>query len=445
MRVHATKLGAISTGRGLGNLLYDVAGQIPSLDLRFADNKSLVDAVTGASLVTFTRASTGTSTDSAGTLQTAATDVPRFDHNPTTGESLGLLVEEARTNLLLRSEELNGADWVTSNCTVSANTTTAPDGAVTAETLTTPTTGNNRELGQVFTSVAGTTYSFSFFVKAGTTSWCYLTFSDRTAHSNGWYFDVTNGVVGGTTGLGVGTNVTRVSSAISRAANGFWRCQVTLTVANAAIYYATVGVVAANNNAGAAAGNTISVWGAQLEVGAFPTSYIPTTTATVTRAADVASITGSAFSSWYRQDEGTLLLNARDSVVFPISLRHYVDLNANSFTSSIGIVQSNSVYTAAGVNIVGGIATGGGAQAAIDLNAQTAGALRVAIAYKTNDVSASRNGVLGTPDTVVSLSSPNRLSIGSAFDSSRICNSAIARITYWPQRLPNSTLQSLTQ
>ena len=60
-----------------------------SLDLKFADNKSLTDAVTGASLVTFTRASNGTYTDSAGVLQTAATDVPRFDHDPTTGEAWG--------------------------------------------------------------------------------------------------------------------------------------------------------------------------------------------------------------------------------------------------------------------------------------------------------------------------------------------------------------------
>ena len=49
----------------------------------------------------------------------------------------------------------------------------------------------------------------------------------------------------------------------------------------------------------------IYLWGAQLEEGAFPSSYIPTTTAAATRSADVASITGTAFSGWYRQDEGT--------------------------------------------------------------------------------------------------------------------------------------------
>ena len=96
--------GGVLAGPWVRNDLWRRARAVPSLDLRFADNKSLTDAVTGASLVTFTRASSGTYTDSAGVLQTAATDVPRFDHDPTTGESLGLLVEEQRTNLLLRSE-----------------------------------------------------------------------------------------------------------------------------------------------------------------------------------------------------------------------------------------------------------------------------------------------------------------------------------------------------
>ena len=95
--------------------LWRAARAVPSLDLNFADSKSLTDGVTGQNLVTFTRASSGTFVGSDGVLRTAANDVPRFDHNPTTGESLGLLVEEARTNLLLNSATLS-----TQNVTVSA-------------------------------------------------------------------------------------------------------------------------------------------------------------------------------------------------------------------------------------------------------------------------------------------------------------------------------------
>ena len=107
--------------------LWRRARAVPSLDLRFADNKSLVDAVTGASLVTFTRASSGTFVDSAGVIQTASTNVPRFDHNPTTGESLGLLAEEQRANLLLRSEEFDNASWTKTRSSISADSTIAPN------------------------------------------------------------------------------------------------------------------------------------------------------------------------------------------------------------------------------------------------------------------------------------------------------------------------------
>jgi hypothetical protein len=81
--------GAIAVPGWAKNDLWRRARAVPSLDLRFADNKSLTDAITGSNLVTFTRASSGTYTDSAGVLQTAATDVPRFDHNPTPAKAWG--------------------------------------------------------------------------------------------------------------------------------------------------------------------------------------------------------------------------------------------------------------------------------------------------------------------------------------------------------------------
>jgi hypothetical protein len=63
-----------------------------SLDLRFADKKTLTDRVSGTNLITFSRASSGTYVGSDGLIKTAVTDAPRFDHDPVTGESLGLLV-----------------------------------------------------------------------------------------------------------------------------------------------------------------------------------------------------------------------------------------------------------------------------------------------------------------------------------------------------------------
>ena len=103
--------------------------QRPALDLNFARQKRL------DSRVTFTRASTGTYVGSDGLIKTAASGEARFDHDPETGESLGLLVEESRTNLLRYSEEFNNAPWRKYNTTVSSNTATAPDGTSTADKL----------------------------------------------------------------------------------------------------------------------------------------------------------------------------------------------------------------------------------------------------------------------------------------------------------------------
>jgi hypothetical protein len=145
--------------------LWGLAGSDPSLDLRFAENKSLVDAVSNQNLVTFTRASSGTYFDSAGVLQTASTDVPRFDHNPVTGESLGLLVEEQRSNLCLQSEAFGTSPWSASNVTVSANTDTSPAATLTADTL--AATGANGTVRQPVTTTA-IAMTFSVYLKRKT-------------------------------------------------------------------------------------------------------------------------------------------------------------------------------------------------------------------------------------------------------------------------------------
>ena len=135
--------GAIAVPGWAKNDLWRRARAVPSLDLRFADNKSLVDAVTGASLVTFTRASSGTFVDSAGVLQTAV------------------------TNLLLRSEEFNDAGaWTKVGTTVSANSITSPNGALTADTLVEDTSTGTHRCVAAPTIANTTVYTVSIYAKA---------------------------------------------------------------------------------------------------------------------------------------------------------------------------------------------------------------------------------------------------------------------------------------
>ena len=332
----------------LKDSLWRRARAVPSLDLRFADNKSLVDSVSGQNLITFTRASTATFVGSDGVLQTAATDAPRFDHNPTTGESLGLLVEEQRSNLLLNSATLS-----TQNVTVTAA----------AHTLSFTGTGTITLTG---TSTAGP-------------------------------------LVG--TGTGEGNRVILTFTPTAGT--------LTLTVSG-------------------------TVSNAQLEPGSFRTSYIPTTTSQVTRAADVATITGSNFSGWYRQDEGTFYGDAFRPFAVPApDFPVIADARTGGDVVQIGYLTEG---------LAGGyVQVGGVVQAGLYPGSGSTRARKIAFAAAANNYAVACNG--GAVVTNASGTMPaamTSLQIGSV-GPFQYLNGHIRRLTYFPTRLPNTTLQRITQ
>jgi hypothetical protein len=426
-----------------------------SLDLNFAATKNL------GPLVTFTRASSATYVGSDGLIKTATTNEPRFDHNPTTGESLGLMVEEARTNLLVRSEEFDNASWNSSagSRTITANSIAAPDGSTTADTITADGTSNPHFASQAVT-LSAVSYSFSVFAKAGTETLLGL----RAFAAFGGAFVIFNLSTGTITSSANGG-----SGIITPYPNGWYRCTMVFTPLAAS---SSLGIYlrdTVNNTAN----TNLYLWGAQLEAGAFPTSYIPTTTAAATRSADVASITGSAFSSWYRQDEGTMF--ARYS--FPQSpntggARVFVFINSAA---------TNIIWLRAqgGVNRVYDVTDASVSQATFNQGAYAAGVeYRAALATKANDFGFAENG--GAPqsdssgtmpsaasaetDSLLLEDSPfndfyilsygeasssgvgvDRLGIGVDVSGTAPGNVHIRRLTFFPQRLPNSTLVALTQ
>jgi hypothetical protein len=259
---------AIAVPPWVKNELWRNARAVPSLDLRFADNKSLVDAVTGASLVTFTRASSGTYVDSAGVIQTAATDAPRFDHNPATGESLGLLVEEQRTNLLLRSEEFDNASWVKSGLLAfgsgsTANAIAAPSGAVSADLLTEDTTTAEHFTEQNFSTVSGTTYAFSVFVKAGTDKTTIVLRLTTAAWSGGANNQVRFNLSTGVSTILAGSPVAFTQNF----GNGWWRFTIVSTASSTGTPGARIHLTDSSGNTNYTGDGTsgIYLWGAQLE------------------------------------------------------------------------------------------------------------------------------------------------------------------------------------
>jgi hypothetical protein len=436
MRLHATRRAAIAQARGLGNPLWDLAGVPASLDQRFAESKSLVDAVSGQQLITFTRASDGAVVNSAGQIEIVAANVPRFTHDPVTGESLGLLVEEQRTNSLTYSEDFTNAAWVPLLAAVTGNAIAAPDGATTADKL----VSNNASQGQITHTVAmaaSTVFTYSVFAKKAEWNFLLLRLRGNDGVDSGAYFNLTSGLVG--------TVESGNTATIQALANGWYRCSVARTSgAGATAPRQRLIATNADNTWSIGDGTSgIYLWGAQLEAGAFPTSYIPTTATAVTRSADVASITGSAFSSFYNQSQFTVYMDIVRSYSgnFP-AFPNFASFSDGTSANNIVLygTQNNQNITNFGLTANGAVQN--------DFVARPSnfpGPNLVAQALATNSSMFAVNGVLTTEDTSIAMPvGVNQLRIGSDRNGLAQWGGPIRRLCFWPQRLPNSTLQNIT-
>lgn len=185
-----------------------------------------------------------------------------------------LLLEPTRTNLITRSEEFDNAAWTKSNCTVDANQTIAPDGSNSAEKLN---TNFNSQLYQIISAANGQ-YTLSIFAKIGSLNSFTLAISDNTYGDVYATFDLLNESYIG----GANTGWTYNSASIEKYTNDWYKCTVTGT--NTLTTTQKIHIVR-----GVSSGY-IYIWGAQLEAGSYPSSYIPTTTATVTRTQDSCKI-----------------------------------------------------------------------------------------------------------------------------------------------------------
>ena len=267
--------------------LFDDASLVTTPNGYKAGTLYSIKPTSGAGDMDVVRATTATRVNSAGLIESVAINVPRLDYLNASCPSL--LLEPQRTNLVLRSEEFSNASWTKSFATITDNVTTAPDGTMTADKLVDEATLNQHRINQTTTSAIGTN-TFSVFAKKSEKDSILL----RVGLS-GAYFDLTNGTASGASG---------VTTSIVNYGNGWYKCSIvrTSTVANEIV---RINLAIGLNDTYLGDGTSgLFIWGAQLEVGSYATSYIPTSGSTVTRNADVISKTG--ISSLIGQTEGTL-------------------------------------------------------------------------------------------------------------------------------------------
>lgn len=378
-------------------------------------------------LITFTRASGGGRFNELGVYEWLPANQPRFDFDPVTGEAKGLLIEEQRTNLLTYSRDFANGVWAKTNVSITANTAISPDGTVTASTLAPSAgTGVTGRVQRTFSSTTGQMYTFSIYAKQKEVRYVRVLSTGATSSTVDAYFDLQTASSGYANG---------VTTSVTKVAFGYVLCSISIpatVTGTGTVYVQTVAamgspVITTDGTSG------IYIWGAQLEAGSFPTSYIPTTTAQVTRAADVASV--NVLSPWFNASEGTLFVEASTFGNRPAWV--YAQVWDGTTSNRIGIARVQ------GTGVTAVVDTGGASQVAT-VGSDSA-QIRAALAYRANDVSISRNGAVPEVDASVALpANLTQLAIGRSSGAGTFLNGHIRSIRYYPRAYYGDDLQYLS-
>ena len=356
-------------------------------------------------------------------LQTAASGEARFDHDPVTGESKGLLIEEARTNRADRSIPNAGSGSWSTNLGTDQGAAVAPDGTVSAVRFRMFKTTQQLINIACGTATVGESLRWSFYAKADFSSSIFATSFGET----GVTFDLSTGEPSSST-----------YGEMEYVGNGWYRCiyKITKTNTTRQMYIGfTASTIAADTT------KSFLIWGAQCEVGAFPTSYIPTSGSTVTRSVDDVDITD--LSSFIKGQEGTFYTEfetqRRSSTAYVWTIVDDNGVNGSWLglrTDSAGDISNPIKY--------GGTGYEEGVFAYV-ISPDEYATYKNAVAFKLGDYANSVDGAnVQTGTGITYLDAFTSWRIGN-WNNNNYYNGYISKISYYPKRLSNATLQAMTE
>lgn len=387
--------------------------------------------------ITFTRASTATYFNSAGVMQTAAINVPRFDYNPSTLSARGLLMEEGRTNYAYSSGNLaNTTYYGFTASSGAANQAVAPDGTITmtrlAEDSSNATHWVNSGPGIPASSICTT----SLYARAQQNRYLQVT-QDDTANGSYATFDLQAGVVSGAqttygTGTALGASITPVGGGTYRITLCGQLTGTTGRIGFVLSNAATPGFLPAYQGNPT---NGLLIWGAQLEVGAWATSYLPTTTAQLSRAADIATM---PVGSWYKSGVGTLLVNATTEYSAASYFPGFAALDDGTGNNRVDLNGGGAGLV--GVNIV----AAGTSQYGNNFSGVVSGTpFKAAAAWSSG--AAAMGAAMGTATTGGGTAAPTltELVLGGGVGTNAM-SGWLRNIRYWSRQLSSAELQQVT-
>ena len=367
----------------------------------------------GAGDLDVTRATTATRVNSSGLIESVASNVPRLDY--TNGSCPSILVEPQRTNLLLRSQEIDNVAWVrNASPTITANASISPDGTLNADNFST--TASASGVYQVPAVISGGTYTFSVYIK---------NISNATNIRIGCDLNPSTGFVdyNAVTNTIYSTGGSIISSSVESAGNGWYKIKASYNTTGIVNTFIIFSLSSSTFN--------YSIWGAQLEAGSYATSYIPTTSASVTRNADVISKTG--ISSIFGTNQGTLFCDFLAPSVDNSNTQYIFDVSdgTNGTINRLAFYKTPSGYyqlfTDAGTNVT------------INYNTRN----KVAIVWNGTNVKIYANGTQQANITYAN-TNPSKINLGSRFTNVEIGKVYFDVFATWETALTNTQLAQLT-
>ena len=348
-------------------------------------------------------------------------NVPRLDYLDSS--SPRLLLEPQRTNLVPNSEQFDNATW-SNNGILVANQGVSPDGYTNAD-LFYSTTGSGIRIFDAVTITSATTYTSSVFAKASGKS--FIWFPDIDNSSASVWFNLSNGTFS--------TPIEGTATMVDYG-NGWYRCSLT-TTSTTTTGYSYVGISDASGSIAFTQNGTdgVLIWGAQLEEGAYGTSYIPTLGAAVTRGSDLAQKTSA--SALIGQTEGTIFWEFEFTTSVATDHECALNIDDGSFGNTIYILKGT-----AGL-VLSEMYNGAVLQASFFLSSQPAGTYKAALGYANNNTAFFLNGVqVGTTDTSCSVPATSRIQLGNGAVGAS--TDKTAQVLLFPTRLSNADLAALT-
>ena len=357
----------------------------------------------------FTRSGSATRINSQGLIETVASGVSRLNYPMIDGVVKGCphhILEPQRTNLITYSNNFSNADWIKQNVNLTSNYEVSPDGTLNADRVITTNLGV--DLYQSLTVIANTTYKLSFYVKLRDGENIQARFYDESNLSNISYVNYS-----------------------SQLSNNEWKrveLEVTTPSACTSLRFWTVALTSTLID--------ISIYGAQLEQGSYPTSYIPTTSAAVTRSAETAN--GSGDASTFNDSEGVLMFEG--SAIANDGTFRFLSLGANSSNGH------QFIYSSVSNSIIYLIKSSGADRLSLQFTLPNALEFnKFGLKYKQNDFALWINGIEVSSSSVAILlpTSLSKLNFDSGSGASDFYGNT-KQIQYFDSALNDSDLEKLT-